>query len=803
MPGAYQVTETQPTGYLQGLIQAGTQGGVVSSAADAIDQVLIGPAGLFESQQVPPNKPAFDKTLPDYTYESTGNNFSEYRLTDLEILKSVDNEHPEIGSSVTYTLTVSNIGPGVATGVQAQDLFPAGMTLVSANPDLGSFDPTTGVWTIGELSGTVDFPGETAPDTATMVLTAIVPPPVLPLTSPYVLTNTAVVSGNEQEITYANNQADASINPLLCDLVVNKTVDNSTPSRGDTVTFTVTLSNTGPDTTSGVILQDIVPAGLDYVAGSVQTSVGTYDPATGLWTVGTVAVGQTDVMTFQAVVDTYDLVINIADAFGSTVPETDYSNNESSAEVDPLQPALEVQKAVVQNPSPHAGEDVVYDVTLLNNGLGAATEVTVPESFPSSLTYGSSTVLDAGGNPVTPPAGGSYDPATGIWTVGTVGPGAGYILQMVFQMGITPDITVTNKVSIADPPPASVITDADSTIDPQGIIEGRLFWDSNLDQNETPSDPGLAGVSVLLTGTTTAGQSFSMTTTTDGQGDYEFRNITQGSWTVTIVAAPAGYLRELVLPGTLGGTATTDAINGIPVSGSLVSLHNDFGFIKSSSLSGYVVWDLDHNLERDSADFGLINVTMTLQGTDYLGHSVALTTATNAVGYYAFVNLAPGKYKIIEGPTPPLVHYGEVPGTSGGKPSTERKQLTGGAPTVPGQTPRSIYDIAIEQGIDGQEYDFFELQRPTCQLREAAIALGNEVFRLVQARDQDPVVFDRSHPVIGADLAAGRVPSSLLRTHSLRVLSRVAPTAGTKRILASRDPRTGKLVFVGIPTSFS
>ncbi len=215
-----------------------------------------------------------------------------------------------------------------------------------------------------------------------------------------------------------------------------------------------------------------------------------------------------------------------------------------------------------------------------------------------------------------------------------------------------------------------------------------MFWDSNLDQHNSPSDPGLSGVSVSLTVIDPAGHSFSMTATTDSLGHYEFRNVTQGSSTVAVLSVPAGYLREVVLPGTLGGTAATTAINGIPVSGSLISLQNDFGFIKSASLSGYVVWDLDHNMERDTADFGLGNVTMTLQGTDYLGHSVTLTTATSVLGYYAFANLAPGTYKIIEGPTPPLVHYGELPGTAGGKASTVRKGATGKGSTVPGQTPR-------------------------------------------------------------------------------------------------------------------
>ena len=82
-----------------------------------------------------------------------------------------------------------------------------------------------------------------------------------------------------------------------------------------------------------------MPAGLVYVPGSAQTTIGSYDPSTGLWTIGTVPVGQTDAMTFKAVVNTYDPVVNLADAFGSTVPETDLNNNEASVEVDPLWPA--------------------------------------------------------------------------------------------------------------------------------------------------------------------------------------------------------------------------------------------------------------------------------------------------------------------------------------------------------------------------------------------------------------------------------------------------------------------------------
>ncbi|MFO0889865.1 MAG: SdrD B-like domain-containing protein [Isosphaeraceae bacterium] len=703
VPGTYQLAEAQPTGYLQGLIEVGSQGGVASPPADSILQILIGPPSLFT--QVPPNKPDFDPSIPEGTYSSAENNFSEYRLIDLEILKAVDEAHPEVGDAVTYTVTVRNIGPGVATGVRAVDLFPSGMTLVSANPDLGSYDPDTGTWTIGELKGTVDFPGETAPDSATLILVAIVPPPVLPLTAPYVLTNRAIVSGNEREITYVNNEADASINPLLCDLVVLKSVDNPTPSRGDEVTFTIDLSNVGPDGTDGVRLDDILPDGLIYVPGSAQPSIGSFDPLKGLWTVGILPAGETATLVFQAVVDTYDPVVNLADAYGSTVTETDLTNNQSSVELAPLQPALEIRKAVIQNPTPHAGQDVVYDITLLNNGLGSATGVTVEESMPNSLSFVSYAILDSAGNPVEPPSGGRFDPSTGVWEVGTVRTGDGFILRMICRMEVSPQETVINTASIKDPNSTSVITEAEGAIAPLGIISGRLFWDANLDGKDSPDDPGLAGVSVLLTGLDPSGRPISASATTDGRGNYAFRDLTPGSWTVSVLAAPGGYLREVVLPGPLGGTATADAVTGIPMSGSLIAIRNDFGFIRASELSGYVVWDLDHDLVRGSADFGLANVTMTLR--DRLPRPLRSPSPSDQCGGLLRLRQASrrGRTGSSKARRPRWSTTARYPGrpAAGRAPCGARPGRPGR--TVPNQVPRSIYDIALAPGIDGREYD--------------------------------------------------------------------------------------------------
>ena len=84
----------------------------------------------------------------------------------------------------------------------------------------------------------------------------------------------------------ANNTARATVTPQQADLALTKTVDNPTPNVGDTITYTITLTNNGPDAATGVTVTDLLPAGLTFVSAS--PSQGSYNPTTGLWTVGTV-----------------------------------------------------------------------------------------------------------------------------------------------------------------------------------------------------------------------------------------------------------------------------------------------------------------------------------------------------------------------------------------------------------------------------------------------------------------------------------------------------------------------------------
>lgn len=76
----------------------------------------------------------------------------EVEEPDLSILKTVDDPRPYIGDDVVFTITVTNHGPGSATGVVVEDILPLELIYVSSTATQGSYNPITGLWTVGSLS---------------------------------------------------------------------------------------------------------------------------------------------------------------------------------------------------------------------------------------------------------------------------------------------------------------------------------------------------------------------------------------------------------------------------------------------------------------------------------------------------------------------------------------------------------------------------------------------------------------------------------------------------------------------------
>jgi uncharacterized repeat protein (TIGR01451 family) len=184
---------------------------------------------------------------------------------DLSLGKTVSNPTPNVGDTITFPITLTNSGPATANGVIVTDPLPAGLTFVSSTASQGTYNSTTGVWTVGTLTNGA---------TVTLQIQATV-------VSPSTSTNTAVITASDQtDPVPVNNTATATVTPQQANLAVTKTVNNATPNVGSTITFTITLTNVGPVTATNVIASDLLPAGLTFV--SATPSQGSYTAGTGV-----------------------------------------------------------------------------------------------------------------------------------------------------------------------------------------------------------------------------------------------------------------------------------------------------------------------------------------------------------------------------------------------------------------------------------------------------------------------------------------------------------------------------------------
>ena len=219
---------------------------------------------------------------------------------------------------VIFTIVVRNAGPSPATGVVVVDRLPAGLTFVAATPSVGTYDPASGAWTIGDLA--VDA-------VATMELQALLEVPG-PVTN--IATKTEV---NEFDPVTANDSAGVTVNGQCADLQVVKTVDKPLVTTGDVVRFTVVVTNNGLTEATGVRVRDVLPPDLVFL--SAVASQGAYVPETGFWDVGTLpATGPGSHATLQisARATVTGVPTNTAMIFASDQCDPNPSNNNSAAE---------------------------------------------------------------------------------------------------------------------------------------------------------------------------------------------------------------------------------------------------------------------------------------------------------------------------------------------------------------------------------------------------------------------------------------------------------------------------------------
>jgi uncharacterized repeat protein (TIGR01451 family) len=238
---------------------------------------------------------------------------------DLAVSKAVSTSEAYVGQLFTYTVTVHNNGPNMATSLTVEDILPAGFDLVTSGPSL--IVPV--VLDGGVLRATVST--LSSGGTFTMNITGRI-------NTPGPATNTVSATSSGYDANPTDNTASVAINILpAADLQISKSAAPVTVVPGEQVTYSLTVTNQGPSEAAGVVVTDALPAGLNYVSGS--TSQGTVAHAGGTVTanLGVLAAGQTATVTIVASAEVPGEVTNSASVAASTHDPATANNTASVA----------------------------------------------------------------------------------------------------------------------------------------------------------------------------------------------------------------------------------------------------------------------------------------------------------------------------------------------------------------------------------------------------------------------------------------------------------------------------------------
>jgi uncharacterized repeat protein (TIGR01451 family) len=249
------------------------------------------------------NQPKGDYTIRIFT--ANGNCFSDYSVSSTSVICPIEAVPDVYGPYYTGT---ENTTPSVLVNdtLNGVPVVPSEITLTpGTSPDAGIVMNPDGTITVSEdvVPGTYVYPYS-----------------ICEIANPdnCVSSTATIVVGDS---TIAN-------------LSVTKTASSLQPVRGTEITFTIVALNDGSVEASDVIVTDILPSGYTLVSASATT--GTWTAPT--WTIGTLAVNQSETLTIVATVNQTGNYSNTA-TISSSLNEEDLDDNTSTVVPSPTCPA--------------------------------------------------------------------------------------------------------------------------------------------------------------------------------------------------------------------------------------------------------------------------------------------------------------------------------------------------------------------------------------------------------------------------------------------------------------------------------
>lgn len=355
------------------------------------------------------------KTTPSNTVTSY------IKLGYLSSTKEVDKAYATIGDTLNYTVTVNNAGNAECINVYFRDIIQSDASFVTGSVKIdgtahADYNPSTG-FNLNNISGY----GST-------VVTFSVTVQTLP--ADYNIYNSATtdykyyIDPSNPPVTSESRTNTVLTKINVGSLTPTKSVSRSYAAIGDTVTYTVSIFNSGNTIAKNINFRDVIPAGLTFASGSVTingASYPNYNPYNS-FTLGNIISGDTVVVAFDTTVTSLpdpSLISNTAnltfsykiDPNGSDIPVL-INSNTVTTQIN--LGSITLNKSVDKNYG-IMGDVLTYTVAVTNNGSVRADNVIFTDSLQSDITFNRGSVKVNGVTHL------DYDPAIGF-SLGNIQP---------------------------------------------------------------------------------------------------------------------------------------------------------------------------------------------------------------------------------------------------------------------------------------------------------------------------------------------------------------------------------------------
>jgi uncharacterized repeat protein (TIGR01451 family) len=290
------------------------------------------------------------------------------------------------GNNITYTQTVTNNGPGAATGAQFTEPIPTNTTFSSV------IAPAGWVCTVTTSVTCTDGSSLGSGSSADIIVVVNVAPSIAAGT----ITATSTVSATTSDPLAANNSTTTTTTVApVCDLAVTNSGTPSPVAVGGTITYAQVITNSGPSNCSAGTFNEALPANTTFVSVAVVTTGG------GTWTCPnaspiactnpSVPPGSTGTITAKYTVNggtAAGTIITDTATVATTGRDSNVANNTATSTIA-VASGAQADLSVANSGSPNgvtAGNNITYTQSVTNNGPATANAPVFTDALPANTS---------------------------------------------------------------------------------------------------------------------------------------------------------------------------------------------------------------------------------------------------------------------------------------------------------------------------------------------------------------------------------------------------------------------------------